>query len=187
PPVVLDRRDLFRLGLAPVVPWHAMRYRLNQRRTLLALGCALLAGLWSLLATPYFHLFAPWAAPAAALLAVVFVDLAWLRYVARSSRDQAGAEARVVAGAIIAIVVLAAAGPAVAALLGAQSAPLPPVYSPLAAFARPEPYVLLLPLLLGVASHLAVRRSLAERWPPRFAAQSLVLTQLQAMRTFQMM
>src|SRR5690606_39970529 len=34
PPVVLDRRDLYRLGLAPVVPWHALRYRLNMRRTL---------------------------------------------------------------------------------------------------------------------------------------------------------
>jgi hypothetical protein len=45
--------------------------------------------------------------------------------------------------------------------------------------------VLALPALLALAAHAAVRRSLAHAWPPRFAPQSLVLSQLQAMRTFQ--
>src|SRR5690606_25134751 len=39
----------------------------------------------------------------------------------------------------------------------------------------------------AVGSYLAVKRSLVDTWPPRFAAQSLVLTQLQAMRAFQLL
>lgn len=187
PPVVLDRRDLFRLGLAPVVPWQALRYRLNLRRTLMALGGAFLGGLWSLLAPPYFHLSAPWAAPVAALLAVVLADLAWLRYVGRWRADDSGAEARLAAAAIIGVATLTAGVPAALALWGGGAGPGVPVYSPLAAMASPAPYVLLLPLLLAATSHLAVRRSLRDSWPPRFAAQSLVLTQLQAMRTFQLL
>lgn len=187
PPVVLDRRDLYRLGLAPTVPWHALRYRLNLRRTLLAVGAAFLGGLWSILAPPYFHLSAPWAAPVLALLAVVFTDLAWLRYVGRWRSDAPGSAARLAAALIIAVVVLTTAGPVLLSMSGLAAVGAVPSYSPLAALARPEPYVLLLPLLLAVASHLAVRRSLADTWPPRFAAQSLVLTQLQAMRAFQLL
>jgi hypothetical protein len=57
----------------------------------------------------------------------------------------------------------------------------------LSALTEPSPLVLLTPALLALCAHLAVRRSLLERFPPRFAAQSLVLTQLQAMRTFQLL
>lgn len=186
PVVVLDRRDLFRLGLAPTIPWQALRYRLNLRRSLLALAGAFFGALWTLLAPPYFHLSAPWAAPVLALLAVVFVDLGWLRYVARWRDDAVGSAARLTAALIIAVVVLTLAVPAALALSGGAGF-LAPRYSPLAGLAWPEPYVLVLPLLLAVVSHIAVRRSLAETWPPRFAAQSLVLTQLQAMRTFQLL
>ena len=187
PPVVLDRRDLYRLGLAPVVPWHALRYRLNMRRTLMALVGALVGGLWSLLAPPYFHLSAPWAAPVLALLAVVYVDLAWLRYTGRWRSDAVGAAARLATALIIGVVVLTVALPPLISLIGASTGYQTPRYSPLAGLAWPQPYVLLLPLLLAAASHFAVRRSLADTWPPRFAAQSLVLTQLQAMRAFQLL
>lgn len=206
PPVVLDRRDLYRLGLAPTVPWQALRYRLNLRRSLAAIAAAVVGGLWSLLAPAYFHLQAPWAAPALALLVVAFIDVGWLRYAGFRRRDAAaGADrpagqaaeldastltassARRSAAAIALAGALTLAVPAGLALLDVVTIDYLPLYSPLAALASPNVLVLLVPLALALASQLAVRRSLAHVWPPRFAAQSLVLTQLQAMRMFQML
>src|SRR5690606_14134656 len=61
------------------------------------------------------------------------------------------------------------------------------LFGPLAALTEANPLVLVVPLLLTLVAHMAVRQSLRGEFPPRFAAQSLVLTQLQAMRTFQLL
>lgn len=203
PPVIVDRRDLYRLALAPSPPFAVLRYRLTLRRAVVAAVAAVLAGLWSFLAPRYFHVAAPWAAPAAALLAMTYGDVAWLRYSGFRLRDDVGVAARRAAAWLVAAVAVttglatwlaytawtaggaASGGGAWLATspVGAALADL----GPLAALTSASPVVLLVPLALALAAQAAVRRSLAERFPPRFAAQSLVLTQLQAMRAFQLL
>jgi hypothetical protein len=179
PTVVLDRRDLYRLGLAPAAPADVLALRLTERRLWRAAVGAAAGGAWTLVAPTLFHLDAPWAAPALALLAVAHADLGWLRYAGFRRSDAEGRAAR--AGArwgILAAVALAVAG----------AAPGPwRVFGLAGALTSAHPGTLLLPAALAAAGLVLVRRSLASRWPPRFAAQSLVLTQLQAMRTLRLL
>lgn len=196
PSVVLDRRDLFRVALAPSTPLKVMRYRMNLRRSLVVVGAALVGGLWSFIAPHYFHVGAPWAAPAAALVALAHFEIGWLRYAGYRGTDAVGAAARTAA---MWLVVAACATTAVAVWTGYRSSMaggadgsggvggVLALLGPLSALTHPSPAVLVVPLLLALLAHLAVRRSLQVRFPPRFAAQSLVLTQLQAMRTFQLL
>ena len=106
PAVVLDRRDLFRAALAPSVPWDVIRYRVNLRRTLVAVGAAVAGGLWSFIAPHYFHVQAPWAAPAAALVAVAYFDSGWLRYAGHRRTDPVGRAARTAALGIVSVFVV---------------------------------------------------------------------------------
>ncbi len=183
PPIALDRRDLYRLGLAPAPPYAVLRWRLRARRVAAAVVGAVVGGIWSVLAPALAATSAPWAAPALALGAVAWVDVGWLRYVGYRRRDEDGAAARRAASALIAIAVAGGvAGAGLAVVLGAGWAAL----GPAGALASASPLTLALPALLALAAHVSVRRSLAHAWPPRFAPQSLVLSQLQAMRTFQL-
>ncbi|MFO8149622.1 MAG: hypothetical protein R6T93_04970 [Trueperaceae bacterium] len=179
PNVVLDRRDLYRLGLAPAAPGDVLGLRLAERRLWRAAIGAAAGGTWSLVAPALFHLHAPWAAPAMALLAVAHADLGWLRYAGFRRTDGEGRAARAAANwGILGAAVLAAAG----------AAPGPWGALGLAgALTSAHPGTLLLPAALAAAGVVLVRRSLASSWPPRFAAQSLVLTQLQAMRTLRLL
>ncbi len=184
PPLALDRRDLYRLGLAPAPPYAVLRWRLRARRVAAAALGAVVGALWSLLAPALAATSAPWAAPALALVALAWVDLGWLRYAGFRQRDDDGRAARRAAAALIALAVVGGvAGAGLAIALGAGWAALGPAGALLSA----SPLVLAVPALLALAAHAAVRRSLAHAWPPRFAAQSLVLSQLQAMRTFQVL
>lgn len=189
PSVVLDRRDLFRAALAPSVPWDVIRYRMNVRRSLIAVAAAVVGGLWSFIAPHYFHVSAPWAAPAAALVAVTYFDVGWLRYAGHRRTDAVGAAARGVAlGVVAAFVVTSAAGAWLGYVTGITASLASfSIAAPLAALTESSPLVLVVPALLALVTNAAVRRSLLESFPPRFAAQSLVLTQLQAMRTFQVL
>jgi len=184
PPVVLDRRDLYRLGLAPVSPRHALRFRFTVRRVLVAVAGAVVGATWSILAPAAFHLAAPWAAPALALVALAGLDVTWLRYAGFRRKDGSGGAARRAALALVAAFALMSAL-GVAAHAGAWPAPLWWL-DPLAALRVASPVSLVVPALFALAGFAATRRSLVAEFPPRFAAQSLVLTQLQAMRTFQM-
>ncbi|HET8986533.1 MAG TPA: hypothetical protein VFN03_12315, partial [Trueperaceae bacterium] len=94
PSVVLDRRDLFRVALAPTKPLDVIRYRMNLRRSLVIVGAAAVGGLWSFIAPHYFHVSAPWAAPAAALVALAYFEIGWLRYAGYRSADTVGTAAR---------------------------------------------------------------------------------------------
>ena len=182
PPLALDRRDLYRLGLAPAPPYAVLRWRLRARRVAAAAVGAVAGGVWSLLAPALAGSSAPWAAPALALTALAWADLGWLRYAGARRHDDDGRAARSAAAGLIALAVLAGvAGSALAVAVGAGWA----VLAPAGALATASPFALVVPGLLALAAHAAVRRSLARAWPPRFAPQSLVLSQLQAMRTFQ--
>ena len=94
PTVVLDRRDLYRLGLAPAAPGDVLGLRLTERRLWRAAVGAAAGGAWSLVAPTLFHLHAPWAAPALALVAVAHADLGWLRYAGFRRTDAEGRAAR---------------------------------------------------------------------------------------------
>ena len=154
-----------------------------------AAAAAVVGGLWSFIAPHYFHVSAPWAAPAAALVAVAYFDSGWLRYAGHRRTDPVGRAARTAALGIVSVFVVTSV---IAAWLGyvdgipANVASFA-IIAPLAALTEASPLVLIVPALLAIAANTAVRRSLLERFPPRFAAQSLVLTQLQAMRTFQVL
>ena len=183
PSVARDRRDLYRLALAPLEPYAVLRYRLRTRRALAA-GAGALAGLaWTLVAPAWTGSPAPWAAPGLALAAVAWTDLAWLRYAGYRRPDAAGASARRAAHAAIAVTVTAAAA---GTLLGVAVDPGWSALGPAGVLATRHALALAVPALLALAAHRAVRRSLAAAWPPRFAPQSQVLTQLHAMRAFQM-
>lgn len=213
PPLTLDRRDLYRMALGPQTPWYVLRwrYRVTQASRVAA---ALLAGVvWSLLAPALFGFSALYAAPALALLTLLHLDLRWLRYVANpmhgehAARKPADKASLLLGGAVLALLAVTAAtvyfsgnggqealangaGPALTAPAVAPSSAgslLMQALNPVAALTLNSPLALIVPLLLVVLSQLAVRRSLTSAWPPRFAPQSLVLTQIQALRTFQMM
>src|SRR5690606_16646164 len=141
PPVILDRRDLYRLGLGLQRPWHVLRWRWLVKQASGVAAALLLGGAWSLVAPAWFGLSAPYAAPAQLLLG-------------------------------------GASGP--------FADPLS-LLDPLGGLTRATPLTLVVPALLALASHLCVRRTLAHDWPPRFAPQSLVLSQVQALRTFELM
>jgi hypothetical protein len=183
PPVHLDRRDLVRLALAPVPPRAALGYRLWLRSGAAALGGAALGAAWSLFAGSYLRFAAPWAALTVAALAVARVQLAWLRYVGASAATPADRGAGRLGGLLALAAALSAASPALLALLGSAPRWDLAVTSGLAAGG---PAVALAPLALLAVSWLAVRSSLAESWPPRFAAQCLVLSQLGGLRALQL-
>src|SRR5690606_33702740 len=140
----------------------------------------------------YFHLSAPWAAPAAALVALAYFEIGWLRYAGYRRADAVGTAARQAAAWLTGAVVASTASAVwfgtrvTAAAAPDAGAQLIATLGPLAALTEASPLVLLVPLLLAAVAHVAVARTLLEQYPPRFAAQSLVLTQLQAMRTFQL-
>jgi hypothetical protein len=183
PPIALDRRDLYRLGLSAAPPYAVLRWRLRARRVAAAAVGAVAGGVWSLLAPALAATSAPWAGPALALAAVAWADVAWLRYAGHRRRDDDGRAARRISASLLGLAVL---GGATGAGLGVVVDPGWAALGPAGALATASPFALAVPALLALAAHAAVRRSLARAWPPRFAPQSLVLTQLQAMRTFQM-
>lgn len=184
PPVHLDRRDLIRLALAPVPPHAVLAYRRGLGRLGAALGGVAVGAVWSLLAVSYLHVAAPWAALGVAALAVARLDARWLLYAGPmpvlGRRLTAG---RV--GAVLALVAAAsAAAPALALLAGGAPSWAPAVTRSLV---DASPWTAAAPLVLVACAGLAARRSLAERWPPRFAPQSFVLAQLGGMRSLQVL
>jgi len=183
PPVHLDRRDLVRLALAPVPPRAALGYRLWLRRAAAGLGGAVLGAAWSLLAASYLHAPAPWAAVAFAALAVARVDLLWLRYAGASHAFRPGLTAGVAGGVLTYGAALSALAPVASLLLGGGAVWSPAVTG---ALVSASPLAVAAPLALAACAWLAARSSLAATWPPRFAPQSFVLSQLSGLRSLQL-
>lgn len=167
PPVVLDRRDLYRLGLAPVAPRYALRWPFLRGWGLRASLGALLGLGWWVVASTWFAQATPWSALGLALLLVTHLNLQWLRY-ATSSRDSGTLAVPLLAGTVIVLAGVSVLVPNLG--LGA------PLYTSSA-------LSLGAPLLLAGFSSWRVHASLAERYPARFAAQCFVLGELNAIRT----
>lgn len=167
PPVLLDRRDLYHLGLAPVSPRQALRWPfLRAWGHRASLGIILGLGWWVVTST-WFAQPAPWSGLGLALLLITHLNLQWLRYA--SSGQNHGT--RPLLGLAVAILVLAGIGTFLPALgFGA------PLYTA-------SVLSLSAPLLLAGLSGWWVHASLAKRYPPRFAAQCFVLSELNAIRT----
>jgi hypothetical protein len=162
PPVVLNRRDLYRLGLAPVVPADALAWPLWSARILRFIQGATLGLFWSIIAYYWFAQPAPWAALAGGLLFSLQLELAWLSYTERQTRQ------------IIGLLLTLTA--CLLSLLGLHGEG----WGLASAFYLASPWTLFVPALLAVLAALAVRASLLEHYPPRFCAQSLVLAELRA-------
>jgi len=188
PPLTLDRRDLYRLALAPERPWDVLRWRYRVKQAGAAFAAALLGAVWSLLTPSLFGFSAWYAAPALAILALVLLDLRWLRYVSHAhhgphaARGPANRVSLLVGGAL-ALILAAMAALHFLDVTGGMTSE----FGPLAGLTVTSPWVLLLPLVALLNTQLAVVNSLRAEWPPRFGPQSLVLGQLQALRTSQMM
>ena len=167
PPVTLDRRDLYRLGLAPVTPRLSLRWPFLTKWTLRA-TLGVVAGLaWWVVVRTWFAQETPWAAVSLALLFVTHLNVHWLRYA------QVGGSARPISLYVTVGVLLASL------LLGM----VVPSMGVGAAFYDAGAEALLPPVALALLSSWQVRRSLGERYPARFAAQCFVLGELQAIRT----
>lgn len=183
PSVSLDRRDLYRLALAPMPARQALRLRMNVRRARFAFLGAAAGGLWTLLAPYFLHLNAPWAAPALALLGIAYADAGWSRY-ARREGPALGATAGGGTGGNWDAAMLLALAVILAALSASGTAAAR--FGALAALTDAGVFVLAAPAALMLLGLAVTRRTLAAGWPRRFLGQSLVLTHLQAMRTFQL-
>ena len=189
PPLTLDKRDLYRLALGPQRPWDVLRWRYRVKQAG-AVGAALLVGaVWSLLAPALFGFQAWYAAPELAILALLLLDLRWLRYACHAHHGPHPARAAANRTSLLVAGVLALFMVAIAALhftAGGGDA-VGSVFTPLAGLTVNSPWVLLIPLIALFNTQLAVVNSLRSEWPPRFAPQSLVLSQMQALRTSQLM
>lgn len=163
PPVTLNRRDLLRLGLAPVSPWLALRWPFAQRWLLRAAVGIVLGLAWWVLARTWFFVQTPWSALALGLVAVTQLNFQWLRYAG-------GLERRFLVLGVVSVA-LAFVGVAVPQIgLGA-------------AFYGAGAESLLVPAALALVSSRFVYATLKEKYPPKFAAQSFVLGELNTIRT----
>jgi len=189
PTLTLDRRDLYRLGLAPQQPWRVLRWRYSVKQAAAAVAGLLVGAVWSLLTPALFGFQAWYAAPALALLALVLLDLRWLRYVGHAhhgehpAKDAANRDSLVVGGVLLAALVAVGVFHFAAATVPDTLAH----FQPLAGLTENSPWALTLPLLALLNTQLAVRSSLRNEWPPRFGPQSLVLSQMQALRASQVL
>ena len=163
PPVTLSRADLYRLALAPALPWASLRWAFTLGGLLYASAGLILGASWSLLAFTYFAENAPLAAPALALLAPARLGLAWLAYAAEAPGRRA---------ALVLFTLVSCA-------LGAAL----PGWGLAAALYHPSPLTLLQPAVLLALTLWAVRASSRAAYPPAFPAQCLVLSELRAMST----
>lgn len=171
PPVILARRDLYRLALSPAEPFTSLRWPFQFRWGTLGFLGLLLGSVWSVVSPYWFHQQAYLAGPGLALILISYVNVLWLRY---TTRDNPGADMGNV---------WAAPAAAALALIGLVA----PNVGLTAAFSSSSPLVLLSPLLLAVVSALLVHRSLLRSFPARFPPQCFVLAELQAMRTMNLL
>jgi len=189
PTLTLDRRDLYRLGLAPQQPWRVLRWRYSVKQAGAAVAGLLAGAVWSLLTPALFGFQAWYAAPALALLALVLLDLRWLRYAGHAhhgehpARGAANRDSLVIGGVLLVALVAVGVFHFTAATVPEALA----LIQPLAGLTENSPWVLSLPLLALLNTQLAVRSSLRNEWPPRFGPQSLVLSQMQALRASQVL
>ncbi|WP_041231848.1 hypothetical protein [Deinococcus peraridilitoris] len=164
PPVTLNRRDVYRLALAPIMPAQVLAWPLLRARAVRFLMGLCAGGAWALLAPMVFGVHAPLAPLALALVLTVGVDIAWLNYAAREGNPVARRNVAVLTGLTV-----------VLALLGSFSS-----FGLASALYQTTPWALLAPVLLLWTTISAAKRTQIESFPRSFVEQSLILGQLQA-------
>lgn len=169
-PVYVNRRDVYRLVLGPSQPSTVLRWPFMKLWLTRAVIGLLIGAVWAVVAPYWLHLQAYWTGPALALILVSLVNLNWIRY---WQRDNPTADLRL-------LILLPAA--TFLALIGVFL----PAIGLTGAFVSGSVFSLTAPLLLAVVSALFVHRTLEGEYPPRFAAQSFVLSELSAMRQMNM-
>lgn len=191
PPLVLDRRDLYRLGMTPASPAHVLRWRYRVKQASWAVLALLVGGVWTLLSPYVFGFQSPYAAPALAVCALFLLDLRWLRYAGHpqhgSGASRAAASRAFLVGAAVPMLLLL--GSVLYGYYAPGNGSLEVLLSldPLGALSGGSVLTLVLPGLVLAFTRRAVAASLAEEWPARFPAQSLILTQVQALRALNML
>jgi hypothetical protein len=158
PPVILNRQDLYRLGLAPLTPRSVLAWEFSYSRgVLFALG-VLIGLVWWLIGYAFFGL-QPYLAPVAiGLWFAAALDWGWLQYVGFKR--------------IWIFPALTVVGVVLDRVLG---------FGFSSALVDANPLNLVLPAVALVAGIVFSRASLQGAYPPQFASQSLILSQLRAM------
>ncbi len=165
PPINLNGRDVYRLALTAedareVMGWPLWFARLFRFAVALVLGA-----IWTLVSSYWFNISTPFAALTLACLAAFTVDLEWLAYSARGSENTA---ARAWLNILVLLVLISSVA---GALLGLG----------LASGMFNASLFGILPVGLLVLGFVGTRASLIKGYPPRFAAQSQVLSTLRSL------
>lgn len=164
PPVTLNRKDLYRLALAPVPPLECLRWPLARNRLGYGTFGLIIGLIWSVLTVRLFGVATPWAGPALMLFAISFFNLSWLNY---SERQRGSWSAGIVIN-------LLAVSLSMLTFLDTGMGLLAAVYSG-------SPLSLLPPLLLFLLSTRAVRSDLRGQFPPLFASQCFILGEIRSL------
>jgi hypothetical protein len=165
PPINLNGRDVYRLALTAEDAREVLDWPLWFARVFRFAVAVILGAVWTLISSYWFNSFTPFAALTLGCLAALTVDLEWLAYSARGSENTA-------ARAWLNILVLLVLALSVAGgVLGFG----------LATGMWNASILGVLPVGLFVLGVLGSRASLTKGYPPRFAAQSQVLSALRSM------
>lgn len=158
PPVILNRQDLYRAGLAPVTPARVLAWEFAYSRGIGFLVGALIGLIWWLMAYAFFRLEPIYAPIALGLWFIAVLDWGWLQYTGWTR--------------IWVLPALLLVGVAGDLLLGIGSS---------SALLNANPLGLVLPSLAAILGAIWSRNSLTSTYPPLFATHSLILSQLRAM------
>ena len=165
PPINLNGRDVYRLALTAEDAREVLDWPLWFARVFRFAVAVILGAVWTLISSYWFNNFTPFAALTLGCLAAFTVDLEWLAYSARGSENTA-------ARAWLNILVLLVLALSIAGgLLGFG----------LATGMWNASVLGILPAGLFVLGVLGSRASLTKGYPPRFAAQSQILSALRSM------
>ena len=165
PPINLNGRDVYRLALTAEDAREVLDWPLNFARVFRFAIAFILGAVWTVVASYWFDIFTPFAAITLACIAALTVDLEWLAYSARGTENTA---ARAWLNALVLVVVISSIAGGV---LGFGLA---------SGFWNLNPLGLL-PVVLLVLGIIGSKASLTRGYPPRFAAQSQILSALRSM------
>ena len=158
PPVILNRQDLYRVGLAPVTPARVMAWEFAYSRGIGFFIGVLIGLIWWLMAYAFFRLEPIYAPLALGLWFVAVLDWGWLQYTGWSR-----------IWVLPALLVTGVVGDLLLGIGGSS------------ALLNANPLGLLLPSLAAMLGGIWSRVSLTSTYPPLFATHSLILSQLRAM------
>ena len=158
PPVILNRQDLYRVGLAPVTPARVLAWEFAYSRGIGFFIGVLIGLIWWLMAYAFFRLEPIYAPLALGLWFVAVLDWGWLQYTGWSR-----------IWVLPALLLVGVAGDLVFSIGGSS------------ALLSANPLGLVLPAVAAILGGVWSRVSLTSTYPPLFATHSLILSQLRAM------